>query len=100
MLWAANAAQIYRKVIIMTQAQNEQRKVTLRNKITHATTVAAVAVTPALIASNAMAAEGDIDVSGLALGGLGAAAAAVFVIKAGPSLLMWGYKKILGFVCR
>lgn len=100
MLWAANAAQIYRKVIIMTQAQNEQRKDTLRNKINHASTVVAVAATPVLLASNAMAAEGDINVTGLALGGLGAAAAAVFVIKAGPSLLMWGYKKILGFVGR
>lgn len=100
MLWAANAAQIYRKVIIMTQEQNVQRKQTLREKVNHASTVAAVAATPVLLASNAMAAEGDIDVTGLALGGLGAAAAAVFVIKAGPSLLMWGYRKILGFVGR
>lgn len=100
MLWAANAAQIYRKVIIMTQAQNEQRKNTLRDKVNHASTVAAVAATPVILATNAMAAEGDIDVSSLALGGLGAAAAAVFVIKAGPSLLMWGYNKILGFVGR
>ena len=100
MLWAANAAQIYRKVIIMTQAQNNQRKDTLRDKVNHATTVAAVAATPVLLASNVMAAEGDIDVSSLALGGLGAAAAAVFAIKAGPSLLMWGYRKILGFVGR
>ena len=100
MLWAANAAQIYRKVIIMTQAQNEQRKQTLRDKLNHASTVTAVAATPVILASNAMAADGDIDVSSLALGGLGAAAAAVFVIKAGPSLLMWGYRKILGFVGR
>lgn len=100
MLWAANAAQIYRKVIIMTQEQNVQRKQTLREKVNHASTVAAVAATPVLLASNAMAADGDIDVSGLALGGLGAAVAAVFVIKAGPSLLMWGYRKILGFVGR
>lgn len=100
MLWAANAAQIYRKVIIMTQAQNEQHKQTLRDKLNHASTVIAVAATPVILASNAMAADGDIDVSSLALGGLGAAAAAVFVIKAGPSLLMWGYRKILGFVGR
>ena len=100
MLWAANAAQIYRKVIIMTQAQNEQRKNTLRDKVNHASTVAAVAATPVILATNAMAADGDIDVSGLALGGLGAAAAAVFAIKAGPSLLIWGYRKILGFVGR
>lgn len=83
----------------MTQEQNVQRKQTLREKVNHASNVAAVAATPVLLASNAMAAEGDIDVTGLALGGLGAAAA-VFVIKAGPSLLMWGYRKILGFVGR
>ena len=54
MLWAANAAQIYRKVIIMTQAQNVQRKETLRSKINHASTVVAVAATPVLLASNAI----------------------------------------------
>lgn len=82
----------------MTQIQNDARKQDLRSKINHLTTVAAVSATPFLVAANANAADGDIDVSGLALGGLGAAAAAIFVIKAGPSLLMWGYRKILGFV--
>ncbi|MCH2013741.1 hypothetical protein MKX19_16825 [Acinetobacter pittii] len=84
----------------MTQAQNEQRKQTIRDKVNHASTVAAVVATPVLMATGAHAAEGDIDIGTLTLGGLGVAAAAVFAIKAGPSLLMWGYRKILGFVGR
>ena len=84
----------------MTQAQNVQRKQTLSEKVNHATTVAAVVATPVLMATGAHAADGDIDVGTLAVGGLAAAAAAVFAIKAGPSLLMWGYRKILGFVGR
>lgn len=84
----------------MTQAQNEQRKDTLRNKINHASTVVAVAVTPLIMATGAHAAEGDIDIGTLALGGLAVAAASVFTIKASPSLLMWGYRKILGFIGR
>ncbi|CAI3131196.1 hypothetical protein [Acinetobacter baumannii] len=84
----------------MTQAKNEQRKQTLRDKVNHASTVAAVVATPVIMATGAHAAEGDIDIGTLSLGGLGVAAAAVFAIKAGPSLLMWGYRKILGFVGR
>ncbi|MBF7691717.1 hypothetical protein [Acinetobacter pollinis] len=85
----------------MTQVQTIKRKDTLRNKLNNATTKFAVVATPVIMATGAHAADGNsVDVSSLALTGLGAAAASVFVIKAGPSLLMWGYRKVLGFVGR
>ena len=70
----------------------------LPSKINSATNKAAVVAVPLLVASASHA--NDIDVGTLAVGGLVAAAAAVFAIKAGPALLMWGYNAIMGFLKR
>lgn len=75
-----------------------QQKKDLRSRVNETTTKLAVIATPVIIATGAHAAETDIDVGTLALGGLAVAAAAVFAIKAGPALLMWGYGAILGFL--
>lgn len=72
----------------------------LRNKVDTFTTKLAVVATPIILASSAHAADGDVDVGTLAIGGLAAGAAAIFAVKAGPSLLMWGYNTILGFLKR
>ncbi|WP_312967889.1 hypothetical protein [Acinetobacter gerneri] len=73
-------------------------KLTLRQKVNNVTTKIAVVATPIILATSAHAE--DLDIGDLSLGGLGVAAAGIFAIKAGPSLLMWGYRKILGFVSR
>ena len=84
----------------MSNQQNEQRKQDLRTRVSDKTTKLAVVVTPMLMATGAHAADGDIDIGTLAVGGLAVAAAGIFAIKAGPALLMWGYGAILGFLKR
>jgi hypothetical protein len=78
--------------------QEQNKNQDLRSRVNDATTKLAVVATPLIMATGAHAAEGDIDVGTLAVGGLAVAAAAVFAIKAGPALLMWGYSAILGFL--
>lgn len=85
----------------MEQVQKDAQPSALRQKLNHATNVAAVAVGTAMASGITMAAdENTIDIGTLALSGLTGAAAAVFAIKASPSLMMWGYRKILGFIGR
>lgn len=72
----------------------------LRKKVDNATTKLAVVATPMIMATGAHAADGDVDIGTLAVGGLAVAAAAVFAVKAGPALLMWGYTQILSFLKR
>lgn len=80
--------------------QEQNKKQDFRSRVNHTTTKLAVLLTPVLMATGAHAAEGDIEIGTLAVGGLGVAAAGVFAVKAGPSLLMWGYGAILGFLKR
>lgn len=75
-----------------------RKKMTMKERVNHLTTVASVLAVPVVV-TVAHAAD-DIDVGSLALTGLGTAAATVFTIKASPSLMMWGYRKILGFIGR
>ena len=83
------------------EVQKDVQPSALRQKLNHATNVAAVAVGTAMASGITMAAdENTIDIGTLALSGLTGAAAAVFAIKASPSLMMWGYRKILGFIGR
>lgn len=85
----------------MSQAQNNQRKDSLRSQVNTATTKLAIVATPLVLSASAMAAEDNtIDIGSLGIVGLTAAAATIFAIKAGPSLMMWGYRKILGFIGR
>ena len=72
----------------MSKKENAQRKESLRNKVN------SIANKAAVVATNA------IELGTLGLVGLSAGAATVFAIKAGPSLMMWGYRKILGFIGR
>ena len=81
------------------EVQKDVQPSALRQKLNHATNVAAVAAGTALVSVGAFAAD-EIDIGTLALTGLSGAAAAVFAIKASPSLMMWGYRKILGFIGR
>ena len=83
------------------EVQKDAQPSALRQKLNHATNVAAVAVGTAMASGITMAAdENTIDIGTLALTGLTGSAAAVFAIKASPSLMMWGYRKILGFIGR
>ena len=85
----------------MSHVQNAQRKETLRSKVNTATTRLAVIATPVILATSAHAAEDNsIDIGTLGITGLTAAAATIFAVKAGPSMMMWGYRKILGFIGR
>lgn len=85
----------------MSQEENKQRKETLREKINTATTRLAVVATPVVLAASAHAEEtNSIDIGTLGITGLTAAAATIFAVKAGPSMMMWGYRKILGFIGR
>lgn len=72
-----------------------------RSLLNVATTKLAIVATPVVLASSAFAEDtNSIDVGSLGITGLAAAAATVFAIKAGPSLMMWGYRKMLGFIGR
>ncbi|CAG68688.1 MULTISPECIES: hypothetical protein [Acinetobacter] len=89
----------------MENQNNEQQvqyapKTKTQHRIDQLTNIAAVTSVAVLGATAAKAADGDVDIGTLAIGGLGAAAAGVFAIKATPSLMMWGYRKILGFIGR
>jgi len=85
----------------MSKEQNVQRKQDLRNKVNALATKAAVLATPVVFAAAAHAEESNsIDIGTLGMVGLTSAAATVFAIKASPSLMMWGYRKILGFIGR
>lgn len=74
----------------------------LQHRVSQLTSIAAATAVAVTVTTAARAAEGDnsVDVGTLALTGLGTAAATVFTIKASPSLMMWGYRKILGFIGR
>lgn len=83
------------------EVQKDAQPSALRQKLNHATNVAAVALGTAMASGITMAAEENtIEIGTLALTGITGAAAAVFAIKASPSLMMWGYRKILGFIGR
>ena len=85
----------------MSQVQNNQRKKDLQSKVNRISTKLAIAATPLVLAVSAHAEEtNSIDMGTLGITGLSVAAATVFSIKAGPSLMMWGYRKILGFIGR
>lgn len=86
----------------MSQAQNNQRKENLRSKLNIASTKLAIIATPVVLSASAMAAEESnaISLGDLGLIGLTSSAATIFAVKAGPSLMMWGYRKILGFIGR
>lgn len=86
---------------VTQEVQQDAQPSALRQKLNHATNVAAVAVGTAMASGITMAADDNtIDIGTLAITGLTGAAAAVFAIKASPSLMMWGYRKILGFIGR
>jgi hypothetical protein len=76
-----------------------RKKMTGKEILDRVTTVAAIVAVP-VITTVAHAEDATVDVGTLALSGLSASAAAVFAIKASPSLMMWGYRKILGFIGR
>ncbi|MFK8935545.1 hypothetical protein ACJBLB_14575 [Acinetobacter junii] len=83
------------------EVQKDAQPSALRQKLNHATNVAAVALGTAMASGITMAAEENtIEIGTLAITGITGAAAAVFAIKASPSLMMWGYRKILGFIGR
>lgn len=71
----------------------------LQHRVSQVTNIAAATALAVTVTTAARAAD-EIDVGTLALTGLGTAAATVFTIKASPSLMMWGYRKILGFIGR
>lgn len=84
-----------------TQAQKNERLEALRQKLNRTGTKLAIVATPVIMSATAFAADDNtIDIGTLGLAGLTGAAAAVFAIKASPSLMMWGYRKILGFIGR
>lgn len=84
-----------------TQAQKNERLEALRQKLNRTGTKLAIVATPVIVSATAFAAEDNsIDIGTLGLVGLTASAAAIFAIKASPSLMMWGYRKILGFIGR
>ncbi|MCU4496794.1 hypothetical protein KTI55_09575 [Acinetobacter ursingii] len=74
----------------------------LQHRVSQITNIAAATAVAVTLTTAARAAGDDssVDVGTLALTGLGASAASVFAIKASPSLMMWGYRKILGFIGR
>lgn len=79
----------------------QKKRVISRSKVNAATTKLAIVATPVVFSASAMAAgENEIVLGTLGIVGLSAGAATVFAIKAGPSLMMWGYRKILGFIGR
>lgn len=84
----------------MENKANVQRKLVLRSKLNKVTTKIAIVATPVLLSSAAFAEEIVITPADFAITGLGVAAASVFAIKASPSMMMWGYRKILGFIGR
>ena len=83
-----------------TKPQKEQRLDALRQKLNTTGTKLAIVATPVILSSSAFAEDSTIDIGTLGLVGLTAAAASIFAIKASPSLMMWGYRKILGFIGR
>lgn len=88
----------------MENQNNEQQvqytaKTPAQHRVSQLTNIAAATAVAFGVSSVAFAAD-EIDVGTLALTGLGTAAASVFAIKASPSLMMWGYRKILGFIGR
>lgn len=80
--------------VAVPQETAKQKVSTLTNR------VAAVGLT-LLATGAAMAAEDyTINVGTIAVTGLATAAAGIFAVKASPSMMMWGYRKILGFIGR
>lgn len=85
----------------MEQQVQQVQKDSAMDKANRLGTKLAIFATPFVLSAAAFANEtNNIEVGSLALTGLGTAAAAVFTIKASPSLMMWGYRKILGFIGR
>lgn len=84
-----------------TKEQKAERLNALRQKLNTTGTKLAIVATPVIMSATAFAAEDNtINIGTLGLLGLTASAAAIFTIKASPSLMMWGYRKILGFIGR
>lgn len=85
----------------MSQVQNENRKKELTAQVNKFATKVAIIATPVVLATSAFAEESNsIEMGTLGIVGLSTAAATIFAIKAAPSLMMWGYRKVLGFVGR
>jgi|GEM_PF-1160173 len=82
------------------EVQQDAQSSALRQKFDRAVNTVAVTAGTTLVSVAAFAEESTIDTGTLALTGLTAAAASIFAIKASPSLMMWGYRKILGFIGR
>lgn len=85
----------------MSQVQNANRKKELTARFNKFATKVAIIATPVVLATSAFAEESNsIEMGALGIVGLSTAAATIFAIKAAPSLMMWGYRKVLGFVGR
>lgn len=85
----------------MEQQVQQVQKDSAMDKANRLGTKLAIVATPVLFSAAAFAAdESAIEIGTLAITGLASAAASVFAIKASPSLMMWGYRKILGFIGR
>ncbi|WP_096911227.1 hypothetical protein [Acinetobacter colistiniresistens] len=83
------------------EVQQDAQPSALRQKFDRAVNIVAVTAGTTLVSVGAFAADANtIDTGTLQIVGLTAAAASVFAIKASPSLMMWGYRKILGFIGR
>lgn len=84
-----------------TLEKRNERLDALRKKADTVGTKLAIIATPVIMSASAFAADDNtIDIGTLAIQGLGIAAASIFAVKASPSLMMWGYRKILGFIGR
>lgn len=80
--------------------ETQVKRPSMASRVNHITTVVAVAVTPVFMSVAHAADDNTINVGSLGVVGLSSAAGTVFAIKSGPSLMMWGYRKILGFIGR
>lgn len=82
------------------EVQKDAQPSALRQKFDRVVNTIALTAGTTLVSAAAFAEESNVDIGTLALTGVAGAAASVFAIKASPSLMMWGYRKILGFIGR
>lgn len=80
--------------------ETQVKKSSFSTRLNRVTTLASVVVVPTLMSVAHAADDNTINIGSLGVTGLTTAAASVFAIKAGPSLMMWGYRKVLGFIGR
>lgn len=80
--------------------ETQSKKSSFSTRLNRVTTLASVVVVPTLMSVAHAADDNTINIGSLGVNGLTTAAASVFAIKSGPSLMMWGYRKILGFIGR